>query len=84
MATTVNHNSVIQPAVTVTRSSKIRLHTKRGVALVMVVPRDIVELAGYRDGDAVLVSGCEDGTMKVVKADKVGIGEVTGTNGGGR
>jgi hypothetical protein len=59
----------------VTRSAKV-WHNSKGKGrenvrnLVMSLPADVAEIAGYRAGDAVLVTGTVEGRITVVKADK--------------
>lgn len=59
-------------SITVTRSATIWRNSYRDKCLIMAIPVDVSELTGLRAGDKLLVTGSADGTVRVVKADKIG------------
>ena len=58
--------------ITVTRKSSVWQASYKNRCLLMSVPEDVAELVGIRAGDKLLVTGNADGTVRMVKADKVG------------
>jgi hypothetical protein len=59
-------------SITVSRVAAVRQARPDSISLEMTIPQDVVELSGLRAGDRMLVTGSADGSIRAVKADRVG------------